>query len=142
MNEDYELEESAPLFLLIITLAGGFLRVMLLGTKGIWLDEAFSLWAAHQNVAGHDGLAIGEAGNDLQHIAPRDECGLQPGEAAPVHRRADGNEGRVQNDGAPAQRFATLYLLSKITRRCSIGNTFLLQTKRHDGRRGNRHDNQ
>lgn len=51
MNEDYELEESAPLFLLIITLAGGFLRVMLLGTKGIWLDEAFSLWAAHQNVA-------------------------------------------------------------------------------------------
>jgi len=51
MNEDYELEESAPLFVLIITLAGGFLRVMLLGTKGIWLDEAFSLWVANQDVA-------------------------------------------------------------------------------------------
>lgn len=51
MNEDYELEESAPLFVLLITLAGGFLRVMLLGTKGIWLDEAFSLWVANQNVA-------------------------------------------------------------------------------------------
>lgn len=51
MNEDYELEEWAGLFVLLITLAGGFLRVMLLGVKGIWLDEAFSLWVANQNVA-------------------------------------------------------------------------------------------
>lgn len=51
MNEDYELEESAPLLVLLITLAGGFLRVLLLGVKGMWLDETFSIWLANQPVA-------------------------------------------------------------------------------------------
>jgi mannosyltransferase len=51
MNKDYELEESASLFLLLITLAGGFLRIVLLGAKGLWLDETVSIWLANQNVA-------------------------------------------------------------------------------------------
>lgn len=51
MNEDYELDEAAPLFVLIITLAGGFLRVLLLDAKGMWLDETFSVWLANQRVA-------------------------------------------------------------------------------------------
>lgn len=50
MNEDDELAESAPLFLLLITLAGGFLRVLLLDAKGLWLDETVSVWLANQNV--------------------------------------------------------------------------------------------
>lgn len=52
MYEDFELEEAAPLLVLVITLAGGFLRVLLLGAKGLWLDETFSIWLANQDVAG------------------------------------------------------------------------------------------
>ena len=50
MNEEYELEEWAPWLVLIITLAGGFLRVLFIGTKGMWLDETFSVWVANQSV--------------------------------------------------------------------------------------------
>ena len=50
MNEEYGLEEAAPWLVLIITLVGGFLRVLLLGTKGMWLDETFSVWLANQSV--------------------------------------------------------------------------------------------
>lgn len=50
MNEENDLEESAPLLVLIITLVGGFLRVFLLGAKGMWLDETFSVWLANQSV--------------------------------------------------------------------------------------------
>ena len=50
MNEENELEEWAPWLVLFITLVGGFLRVLLLGTKGMWLDETFSVWLANQSV--------------------------------------------------------------------------------------------
>jgi hypothetical protein len=50
MSEDINIEESAPWLIIIITLAGGFLRVLLLGTKGMWLDETFSVWMASQSV--------------------------------------------------------------------------------------------
>jgi mannosyltransferase len=50
MNEDIEVEEWAPWALLLITLAGGLLRVLLIGTKGMWLDETFSVWLAHQSL--------------------------------------------------------------------------------------------
>ncbi len=51
MNDDYELEEVAPWLLLILILAGGFLRAFSLGIKGMWLDETFSVWLANQGVA-------------------------------------------------------------------------------------------
>ena len=50
MNEENELEEFAPWMVIIITLVGGFLRVLLLGTKGMWLDETFSVWMASHSV--------------------------------------------------------------------------------------------
>jgi hypothetical protein len=50
MNEEIELEDFAPWLVIIITLIGGFLRVLLLGTKGMWLDETFSVWLANQSV--------------------------------------------------------------------------------------------
>jgi len=46
-----ELEEFAPWLAIIITLMGGFLRVLLLGYKGMWLDETFSVWLANHSVA-------------------------------------------------------------------------------------------
>lgn len=49
-NEESELEEFAPWLVIIITLIGGFLRVLLLGNKGMWLDETFSVWLANHNV--------------------------------------------------------------------------------------------
>ncbi len=50
MNEDIEIEEFAPWLVIIITLIGGFLRVFLLGNKGLWLDETFSVWVANHSV--------------------------------------------------------------------------------------------
>jgi mannosyltransferase len=50
MNEDIEIEEFAPWLVIIITLIGGGLRVLLLGNKGLWLDETFSVWLANHNV--------------------------------------------------------------------------------------------
>ena len=50
MNEENELEELAPWLVIIITLVGGFLRMLLLGTKGMWLDETFSVWMASHGV--------------------------------------------------------------------------------------------
>jgi len=50
MYEDSELEQYAPWLALIITLMGGFLRVLLLGVKGMWLDETFSVWMADHSV--------------------------------------------------------------------------------------------
>src|SRR5574342_601018 len=50
MNEENELEELAPWFAIIITLIGGWLRVLLLGNKGMWLDETFSVWLANHSV--------------------------------------------------------------------------------------------
>src|SRR5688572_5144316 len=50
MNEEIDIEDLAPWLVIIITLIGGFLRVLLLGTKGMWLDETFSLWLANHSV--------------------------------------------------------------------------------------------
>ena len=50
MNEEIELEEFAPWLVISITLIGGFLRVLLLGTKGMWLDETFSVWLANHSL--------------------------------------------------------------------------------------------
>jgi len=51
MNEENEIEELAPWLVIIITLIGGFLRVLLLDHKGMWLDETFSVWLANHSVA-------------------------------------------------------------------------------------------
>ncbi len=50
MNEEIDIDELAPGLVIIITLFGGFLRVLLLSTKGMWLDETFSVWLANQSV--------------------------------------------------------------------------------------------
>ena len=50
MNEEIDIEDYAPWLVIIITLMGGFLRVFLLGSKGLWLDETFSIWMARQDV--------------------------------------------------------------------------------------------
>lgn len=50
MNEEISFEELAPWFIVPITLIGGFLRVLLLATKGMWLDETFSVWLADHSL--------------------------------------------------------------------------------------------
>jgi mannosyltransferase len=50
MNEEIDLEEVAPWLIIGITLFGGWLRVYLLGNKGMWLDETFSVWVANHSV--------------------------------------------------------------------------------------------
>lgn len=51
MKDEIELEEFAPGVVILLALVGGFLRVLLLGAKGMWLDETFSVWMASHNVA-------------------------------------------------------------------------------------------
>jgi uncharacterized membrane protein len=50
MNEESELDEFTPWMVLINTLIGGFLRILFLGNKGMWLDETFSVWLANHSV--------------------------------------------------------------------------------------------
>ncbi len=50
MDEDIELKEAAPWLLGVVILVGAFLRAYLLGDKGMWLDETFSVWLANQSV--------------------------------------------------------------------------------------------
>lgn len=50
MNEEIDLEEMAPWLVVFITLVGGALRVLLLRTKGMWLDETFSVWLASHSI--------------------------------------------------------------------------------------------
>ena len=50
MNAENDLEEFAPGVVIVITLMAGFLRILLLPTKGMWLDETFSVWLANQSV--------------------------------------------------------------------------------------------
>ena len=51
MNEEIEIDELASgLIIIFITLFGGWLRVLLLANKGMWLDETFSVWLANQSV--------------------------------------------------------------------------------------------
>ncbi|MGB8214397.1 MAG: glycosyltransferase family 39 protein [Anaerolineales bacterium] len=51
MNAEIGFEEAAPWLVIFITLFGGILRVLLLGNKGMWLDETFSVWLAKQSVS-------------------------------------------------------------------------------------------
>ncbi len=46
MNDEMTFDELAPWLAAAITIAGGILRVLLLGTKEMWLDETFSVWLA------------------------------------------------------------------------------------------------
>jgi mannosyltransferase len=41
---------SAPWLLAVLTIVGGVLRVWQIGQKGLWLDEAFSVWLGWQPV--------------------------------------------------------------------------------------------
>jgi hypothetical protein len=50
MNDEFDIEESAPWLLIIIILVGSFLRSLALGTKGMWLDETFSVWLANHSI--------------------------------------------------------------------------------------------
>lgn len=50
MNTEVTFEELSPWLAGIITVIGGALRVLGLGSKGLWLDEAFSIWLAHHSV--------------------------------------------------------------------------------------------
>ncbi len=50
MNEELDIEDWAPWLVVVIALAGGFLRILLLDAKGMWLDETFSVWLANQSV--------------------------------------------------------------------------------------------
>ena len=49
-NEEIDIEEFAPWLAITITLIGGWLRVFLLGDKGMWLDETFSVWLANHSI--------------------------------------------------------------------------------------------
>ena len=51
MNDEIGFEEFAPWLVFFITLIGAFLRLILLGSKGLWLDETFSIWMANHSVA-------------------------------------------------------------------------------------------
>lgn len=51
MNEELDIEEWAPGVVILFTLIGGFLRVLLLAEKGMWLDETFSVWMASHTIA-------------------------------------------------------------------------------------------
>jgi mannosyltransferase len=50
MNEEIQFEDAAPWLLILITLIGGGVRVLLLDSKGMWLDETFSVWLANHSV--------------------------------------------------------------------------------------------
>ncbi len=51
MNTEVDFEELAPWLLIPITLAAGILRVLYLDSKGMWLDETFSVWMAGHSAA-------------------------------------------------------------------------------------------
>jgi len=51
MNEENEFDEFAPWLAIIITLVGGFMRVLLLSNKGLELEETLSVWVANHSVA-------------------------------------------------------------------------------------------
>jgi hypothetical protein len=50
MTEEIDFEEFVPWLVVLITIIGGFLRVILIGNKGMWLDETFSVWLAKHSV--------------------------------------------------------------------------------------------
>lgn len=50
MNDESDLEGFAPWLVILITVIGAALRVYLLDSKGMWLDETFSVWLANHNI--------------------------------------------------------------------------------------------
>jgi hypothetical protein len=50
INEENEIEGLAPWLVIGLTLVGLWLRVYLLGSKGLWLDETFSIWLANHSL--------------------------------------------------------------------------------------------
>ncbi len=50
MNKETEIDEYAPWLMLTITLLGGFLRILLLDSKGMLLGETFSVWLANHGI--------------------------------------------------------------------------------------------
>lgn len=50
MNDEMTFDELAPWLAAAITVAGGILRLLLLGTKEMWLDETFSVWLASHSL--------------------------------------------------------------------------------------------
>src|SRR5512138_131891 len=51
MNKEIEFDDVACwLIIIAITLFGGWLRILLIGTKGMWLDETFSVWLVNHSV--------------------------------------------------------------------------------------------
>ena len=50
MYKEIEIEELTPIFVIVITLIGGGLRIFLLGHNGLSLDEAFSMWLSDHSV--------------------------------------------------------------------------------------------
>lgn len=50
MYEENEIKEYAPWFVVVITAIGIWLRVFMIGTKGMWLDETFSVWLANHGI--------------------------------------------------------------------------------------------
>ena len=51
MNKEIEIDElTSGLVIILLTLFGGWLRVLLLAAKGMWLDETFSVWIASHSV--------------------------------------------------------------------------------------------
>jgi hypothetical protein len=51
MNGEIDFEELGAWLVIPIMLLGGFLRLLYLGTDGMWLDETFSVWMASHSVA-------------------------------------------------------------------------------------------
>jgi mannosyltransferase len=51
MNQEIELEEMAPWLVILLTLIGGFLRVLMLASKGMGVEETISVWLSSHSVA-------------------------------------------------------------------------------------------
>lgn len=49
MNDESDLEVFAPWLVIFITMVGAAVRVFMLGFKGMWLDETFSVWLANHS---------------------------------------------------------------------------------------------
>lgn len=50
MDEKNEIEELAPWMVIVFTLIGAGLRVFFITSKGLWLDETFSIWLSSHKV--------------------------------------------------------------------------------------------
>ncbi len=48
LTKHHSLDRFSPLILLAIIILGGLLRLHQIGSKGLWLDEAFSVWMGRQ----------------------------------------------------------------------------------------------